>query len=177
MILGGRPLQACRFSLGLRCKVGMKKESYHPFQVRLTSQMHLMLKETAASVGVSMHQHITQLLEDSLMKFPAMANVPVIVKQYEAGFALRIPVELHTELVLASRCSGRSMNLEIVGRLILMTSPSQQSVSDAWSVLDQAISSLLQRVPESEFGTELCRARQCFEWKLQHTLITSGAGH
>jgi predicted HicB family RNase H-like nuclease len=160
----------------LRFKTSMKKESYHSFQVRLTAEMHLMLKETAAAQGVSMHQHIMQLLEESLTKFPSVINLPVVLKQYDTGFAARIPVELHTKLVFASRSSERSMNLEILGRLILMTSPSQQSVLEAWSVLDQAISSLLERATDPESGTELARARQCFEWKLQHSLATSVAG-
>lgn len=151
----------------------MKQPSKYAYPARYTSELHGVIKAGAEAESHSINAHITKLLSDSLTRYPVMDRLPVVLQQANTSFGIRIPYELHDALAAASRAADgeRSFNQEIVGRLLLMTTPSMHTLIDAWSQLDQAISQLIKHpLPNNLCAEELQEKRERFEWHLKHAI-------
>lgn len=151
----------------------MKQPSKYAYPARYTSELHEAIKAAAEAESRSINAHISKLLSDSLTRYPVLDCLPVVLQQADASFGIRIPFELHDDLTAAAQAADdeRSFNQEIVGRLMLMTNPSRQTLIDAWSQLNQAISHLIKnQVPNTLCAQELQKKRESFEWHLKHTL-------
>lgn len=162
---------------------GPSQTDPYKFLARFTSELHAQLKDDARKQGRSIHALVSSLLEESLDRYPVVEVMPVILQVTDKPFGMRLKTELHQSLNRAFEQAGqeRSFNLEIVGRLILMTSPSRQTILDAWSQLNQLILSTISSCPNHSDLHGLREAREKFEWQLRHALtcqatITSSCG-
>ena len=151
----------------------MKQPSKYAYLARYTSELHEAIKAGAEEESRSINAHISMLLSNSLKRYPVLDCLPVVLQQADTSFGIRIPYELHDDLTTAAQAADveRSFNQEIVGRLMLMTNPSRQTLIDAWSQLNQAISHLIKNQgPNTLCAYELQKKRESFEWHLKHTL-------
>ena len=151
----------------------MKQPSKYAYPVRYTSELHDAIKNGAEAEGSSINAHISKLLSDSITQYPTLDCLPVVLQQAAASFGIRIPYELQNALTTAAKAADveRSFNQEIVGRLMLMTNPSKQTLIDAWSQLNQAISLLIKKQNADTYcALDLQKKRESFEWHLKHTL-------
>jgi predicted HicB family RNase H-like nuclease len=151
----------------------MKQPRKYAYPARYTSGLHEAIKAGAEAGSRSINAHISKLLSDSLTRYPVLDCLPVVLQQADTSFGIRIPYELHDGLAAAAQAAGadRSFNQEIVGRLMLMTNPSRQTLIDAWSQLNQVISQLIKnQAPNALCTQELQTKRESFEWHLKHTL-------
>lgn len=151
----------------------MKQPSKYAYPARYTSELHEAIKNGAEGEGLSINAHISMLLSNSLTRYPVLECLPVVLQQADTSFGIRIRYELHDDLTAAAQAADveRSFNQEIVGRLMLMTNPSRQTLIDAWSQLNQAISHLIKiQAPNTLRAQELQKKRERFEWHLKHTL-------
>ena len=151
----------------------MKQPSKYAYPARYTSELHEAIKAGAEAESRSINSHISKLLSESLIRYPVLDCLPVVLQQANTSFGIRIPYELHDDLSTAAQVADaeRSFNQEIVGRLMLMTNPSRQTLIDAWSQLNQAISHLIKKqAPNTLCAQELQKKRESFEWHLKHML-------
>lgn len=151
----------------------MKRVEKYAYPVRYTSDLHRVIKTGAEAQGQSINRHIAQLLCESLIRFPVLDCLPVILQQADTSFGIRITNELQQGLMNAVRAvdKDRSLNQELVGRLMLMTTPSRQTLIDAWSLLNQAISTHINHhASNSQCSQDLQEKREAFEWHLKHSL-------
>jgi hypothetical protein len=151
----------------------MKQPSKYAYPARYTSELHEAIKAGAEAENRKINAHISKLLSDSLTRYPVLDCLPVVLQQADSSFGIRIPFELRDDLMAAAKSADaeRSFNQEIVGRLMLMTSPSRQTLIDAWSQLNQAISQLIKnQVPNTLCAHEMQKKRESFEWHLKHAL-------
>lgn len=151
----------------------MRQANKYAYPARYTSELHDAIKAGAEAERRSINAHISKLLSDSLSRYPVLDCLPVVLQQADASFGIRIPYELHDHLTAAGQAADRerSFNQEIVGRLMLMTNPSRQTLIDAWSQLNQSISQLIKHpVANTLCAQDLQKKRDSFEWHLKHSL-------
>ncbi|MGO4801073.1 toxin-antitoxin system HicB family antitoxin [Pseudomonas sp. W22_MBD1_FP4] len=122
----------------------MKSDGLHPFLARIPPDLHAAIKSTARAHALSMNVFVLSLLSDSLKLYPVIEMMPVIQLTQAKPFCVRTPAELHEQLLHAAFCADpeRSLNLEVLGRILVMTSPSKQNVLNAWSVLNELNSTM-----------------------------------
>lgn len=154
-------------------KVGMKRVEKYAYPVRYTSELHSVVKSGAVAQGRSINSYIAHLLCESLIRYPTLDCLPVVLQQANTSFGIRITSELQQGLTTSAHAvdKDRSFNQEIVGRLMLMTTPSRQTLIDAWSLLNQAISTHINHhASNPQCGQDLQEKREAFEWHLKHSL-------
>ena len=151
----------------------MKGEGLHPYLARIPPDLHATIKGGAKDVSLSMNAHLLSLLFDSLKRFPVIETMPPFQIARSKSFCLRLPTALHEGLLQAALAADaeRSLNFEILGRLLVMTSPSKQDVLKTWSVLNELNSSvnfMIQACPQSQLNAvqDLRSALDRFECQL-----------
>ncbi|WP_219096338.1 hypothetical protein [Pseudomonas sp. UMAB-40] len=154
----------------------MKNEGLHPYLARIPPDLHATLKGDAKTVALSMSAHLLSLLVDSLKRFPVIETMPPFQLAHSKSFCVRLPTALHEDLLRAASVadSERSLNLEILGRLLVMTSPSKQDVLNAWSVLSElntSVNFLFQACTQKQIDAvqDLRGALDRFECQLLNT--------
>lgn len=133
----------------------MKSEGLHHYLARLPPDLHEAIKRNASEGSLSMSRQLLTLLEDSLLQFPKISVIPAFQLTGAKSFCARLPVALHENLIRAASAADadRSLNTEILGRLIVMTSPSKQGVLNAWCALNELAASVIylnQACPKAE---------------------------
>jgi predicted HicB family RNase H-like nuclease len=155
----------------------VKSDGLHPFLARIPPDLHSAIKSRALDHALSMNIYILSLLSDSLKLYPVIETMPVIQLIKAKPFCVRTPAELHEQLLHAAFSADpeRSLNLEVLGRILVMTSPSKQDVLNAWSILNElnsTMGTLIKACPLTQLAaladvrTALCR--------LEHQLTSSG---
>ena len=156
----------------------MKNTDRNKFTARFTTDLHALLKERADDQGKSMHALVIGFLEESLQKFPIISSLPLALKRVNKPFVIRFSEKQHQQLLAALEGSPtqRSLNQEVVGRLMLMDIPSNPSIMDAWNKLSQSIAALTNACPSGEQAPEvqaLKEAEEVFEGKLSRVFFTN----
>lgn len=155
----------------------MKQSERYKFLARFTSDLHALLKQQAKAQGRSLQSLINALLEESLKRYPRIEILPEMLQPLDKKFVVRLQDVLHESLDHSSKTatSERSFNLEIVVRLMLMTSPSRPTILDAWDQLNQSIAMIMGSCSKDVATETLREARDKFEWQFRHTLICDAA--
>jgi predicted HicB family RNase H-like nuclease len=155
----------------------MKNEGLHPYLARIPPDLHSTLKGDAKTAALSMSAHLLSLLVESLKQFPVIETMPPFQLAHSKSFCARLPTALHEDLLRAAAAADteRSLNLEILGRLLVMTSPSKQDVLNAWSVLNElnaSVNFLFQACPQRQLDAvhDLRGALDRFECQLRSHL-------
>ncbi len=130
-----------------------------PFHVRLPPSLRSTLEASAKLANRSLNAHLGLLLEGSVSDFPVLEAAPAITEPLsKVPFGIRVQDGLKTRIQDAARKCGRSLNTEIVIRLLLAAGAVRSIVevmprtaegrieadmSAAWYRLSQAIESML----------------------------------
>lgn len=133
----------------------MKTEGLHPFLARLPPDLHTAIKKRARDQALSMNIYILSLLSESLKLYPVIDTIPPVHVTNAKPFCVRTPTVLHDQLLRAALFADpeRSLNLEVLGRILVMTAPSKQDVLNAWSVLcelNSAMGTLIKACPGAQ---------------------------
>lgn len=96
--------------------LGRKK----PFHARLPPSLRSALETSAKMSNRSLNAHLGLLLEGSVSAYPVLEAAPAITEPLSKDtFGIRLQDDLKTRIQDAARKCGRSLNTEIVIRLLL----------------------------------------------------------
>lgn len=100
-----------------------------PFHVRMPSSLRGTLETSAKLANRSLNAHIGLLLEGSVSAFPVIEMAPAITEALSKNpFGVRVQDSLKSDIQLAAQKCGRSMNTEIVIRLLMATGVNRPDV-------------------------------------------------
>ncbi|MBW6123141.1 hypothetical protein KZ843_09610 [Pseudomonas aeruginosa] len=130
-----------------------------PFNARLPNTLRSTLESSAKLANRSLNAHIGFLLEGSVADFPVLENAPSITEPLnKEPVGIRLQDLLKAKIADGARKCGRSINSEIVIRLLLATESArpvvdsmaltgmggiESEMSIAWDRLNRAIETML----------------------------------
>lgn len=160
-----------------------------PFHVRMPNSLRSTLETSAKLANRSLNAHIGLLLEGSISAFPIIEMAPAITEALSKNpFGIRVQDSLKADIQLAAQKCGRSINTEIVIRLLMAAGVNRPDVEIrplpvqakieadlivTWERLNKAIEALLcaDVFGFSKAASELRDAKKEYERLVQLKLL------